>query len=683
LFCKQGKKRLKFLRRFHDIVSDQTQSFDEKIYSLLRFGLEVFELDIAIVSKIAEESYLVKYVITPDDSLPVGTSFELSGTYCLHTLAADGALAFHQASSSRIANHPCYINFQLESYIGAPIKVGADTYGTVNFSASKASKPFTEQAYDYVELFAQWLGAEFARRMAAKQLIKNNNTLLKLENVANIGTWEVDLLDKKVTCSDQVRRIYQVPMSFQPDLKSTTEFFKAGKSQEDINRAVEKAMTVGEKWHLELELLTAKGKNIWVSSFGEAEFVDGKCVRLFGTLQEVTESVELRLALKNKQALAQRMLEDRSMLLAKISHELRTPLNGITGMLTTLLGEKDETRRVEKLKVALRSADILLNIINEVMDFSKINHGELKLEPNHFLLKTIFVDLISLYIPLFKTAKVEFKTNITVDDDCWAYCDNTRLSQIVSNLLSNALKFTETGCVEFSVNAVKSNTDLLLDIKVSDTGRGMTKEFLESLFSPFTQEVDRQKSVGGSGLGLAIVKELVDYMNGAINVDSTYLQGTTFSLQIPLKVGEKQVEAIKLSGGEIDTSGLSVLVVDDNQINRLVLDASLEKLNIKADVAVDGQDAIFKCKQHKYDLIFMDCVMPVLDGLEATKILREQNISTFEDTLIVALTANTSATDKVACKEAGMDMFISKPFKLHAIEEAVKRVVEKRTLNKT
>lgn len=683
MFCKQGRKRLKFLRRFHDIVSDQTQSFDEKIYSLLSFGLEVFNLDIAIVSKIAEESYLVKYVITPDDSLPVNTSFELSGTYCLHTLAADGALAFHQASTSRIANHPCYINFQLESYIGAPIKVGAETYGTVNFSASKASKPFTEQAYDYVELFAQWLGAEFARRMASKQLIKNNNTLLKLESVANIGTWEVDLLNRKVTCSDQVRRIYQVPMSFQPDLKSTTEFFKAGKSQEDINKAVEKAIKSGEKWHLELELLTAKGKHIWVSSFGEAEMVDGKCVRLFGTLQEVTESVELRLALKNKQALAQRMLEDRSMLLAKISHELRTPLNGITGMLTTLLGEKDETRRVEKLKVALRSADILLNIINEVMDFSKINHGELKLEPNHFLLKTIFVDLISLYIPLFKAAKVEFKTNINVADDCWAYCDNTRLSQIVSNLLSNALKFTEAGCVEFSVIAVKSNNDLLLDIKVSDTGRGMTEAFLESLFSPFTQEVDRQKSVGGSGLGLAIVKELVEYMSGSIIVDSTYLQGTTFSLHIPLKVGKRQDETLQASDGTIDTSCLSVLVVDDNQINRLVLDASLEKLNIKADMAVDGQDAVFKCKQHKYDLIFMDCVMPVLDGLEATQILREQNISTVEDTLIVALTANTSATDKLACTEAGMDMFISKPFKLHAIEEAVKRVIEKRASNKS
>lgn len=679
---KLGVKRLNFLRRFHDIVSDQTQSFDEKIYSLLSFGLEVFELDIAIVSKITEQSYLVKYVITPDDSLPIETTFELSGTYCLHTLAADGALAFHQASTSRIANHPCYVNFQLESYIGAPIRVGSDTYGTVNFSASNASKPFTEQAYDYVELFAQWLGAEFARRLASEQLVKNNNTLLKLEGIANIGTWEVDLSSRKVTCSDQVRRIYEVPMSFQPELKSTIEFFKAGKSREDIMRAVEKAMTVGDKWHLELELLTGKGKHIWVSSFGEAEFVDGQCVRLFGTLQDVTESVELRLELKSKQALAQRMLEDRSMLLAKISHELRTPLNGITGMLTTLLGEKEETRRVEKLKVGLRSADILLNIINEVMDFSKINHGELKLEPSHFLLKTIFVDLSSLYIPLFQTANVQFKTIINVPDDCWAYCDNTRLSQIVSNLLSNALKFTEAGGVEFSVNSVKIDSNLMLDIKVSDTGRGMTKEFLESLFSPFTQEVDRKTNVGGSGLGLAIVKELVDYMKGTINVDSVYQQGTTFSLQIPLIEGEMQVEKVQFSDGAIDTSGLSVLVVDDNQINRLVLDASLEKFNIKADVAVDGQDAVFKCKQKQYDLIFMDCVMPVLDGLEATKVLRKQNISAFEDTLIVALTANTSATDKVACTEAGMDMFISKPFKLHAIEEAVKCAVERQALNK-
>lgn len=668
---------MNFLRSFHDIVSDQSQSFDEKTHSLLKFGLDVFNLDIAIVSKIEQNIYTVLYVITPDNSLASGTTFDLEGTYCVHTLAANAALTFHKASSSRIANHPCYLNFQLESYIGAPIKVGSNVFGTVNFSSPAVSTPFSQQAHDYVELFAQWLGAEFARKITNEQLVKNNNTLLKLEAVANIGTWEVDLLTDKVTWSEQTRRIYQVSDSYVPDLNAATEFFKAGESRESIVNAVNSAIQSGEKWHLDLELVTANGQTLWVSTFGEAELLNGRCVRLFGTLQDVTESVMLREELKNKKAEAERMLEDRSMLLAKISHELRTPLNGITGMLTTLLGERREDKRVEKLKIALRSADILLSIINEVLDFSKINHGELKLEPNHFLLKTIFVDLASLYIPLFRDSKVDFQTNITIADDCWAYCDNARLSQIASNLLSNALKFTDEGLVKFNADVNVVGDKLALHLEVCDSGRGMTNSFLDSLFSPFTQEIDAKKSKGGTGLGLAIVKELIDFMGGTITVDSTFNQGTTFIVDIPLAVGAVQIENNPRVNVVIAATNLSVLVVDDNQINRLVLDASLEKLNIKADFAVDGEDAILKCKQKKYDLIFMDCVMPQLDGLEATKILRAQHICPYADTLIVALTANTSSTDKVACKEAGMDMFISKPFKLHSIEEAVVNAVGK------
>ena len=662
---------MNFLRSFHNIVSDQQQSFDEKIDNLLKFGLNVFDLEIAIISEVIGSQYVVRHVITADNSLAVGTVFDLAGTYCVHTLAASKALAFHQTSTSRIAHHPCYVNFQLESYIGAPIKVGKDIYGTVNFSSPNSSTPFSEQAHDYVELFAQWLGSEFARKSANQQLLKNNNTLVKLESIANIGSWEVDLLTNKVTWSKQTRRIYQVDDAFIPDLDSAIGFFKEGESRNSITHAVEVGMKTGGKWHLDLELITAKNNSVWVSAFGEAEFVDGTCVRLFGTLQDVTESVLLREELKNKKAQAERMLEDRSMLLAKISHELRTPLNGITGMLTTLLGEQSEEKRVEKLKVALRSADILLNIINEVLDFSKINHGELKLEPNHFLLKTIFVDLASLYIPLFKANNIDFKTQLEITDDCWAYCDNTRLSQITSNLLSNALKFTDAGEVHFKVNVTQANNQLNLRLEVSDTGRGMTKPFLASLFSPFTQEVDAKSNKGGTGLGLAIVKELIEYMGGVIKVNSTFQQGTTFVVDIPLAIGTMQVEMNQYAGTTIDTSGLSVLVVDDNQINRFVLDATLEKLQIKADFAVDGEDAILKCQQTKYDLIFMDCVMPQLDGLEATKILRAENICRHQDTLIVALTANTSASDKIACKEAGMDLFISKPFKLHSVEEAV------------
>ena len=667
---------MNFLRRFHDIVSNQELDFESKINKLLIFGLEVFDLELGIVSKVDENSYIVLHAITPDNSLLPGTVFDLQGTYCVHTLGAGSALAFHKASQSAIANHPCYINFQLESYIGAPIKIGDKIFGTVNFSSAKDSLAFNDDAYDYIELFAQWLGSEFARSQTKEQLIKNSNTLLKLESVANIGTWEVDLIENKIYWSEQTKRIHQVSSDYQPVMEGALEFYKEGASRENISQAVKNATEKGEKWNLDLQIVTAKNKILWVSTFGEAEFDGGRCIRLFGTFQDVTESMLLREELKQKQAQAERLLEDRSMLLAKISHELRTPLNGITGMLTTLIDEHSEEVRAEKIKVALRSADILLSIINEVLDFSKINHGELKLEPTDFLLKTIFTDLTSLYTPLFKNTHVSLKVENTIDDTFWAFSDNTRLSQITSNLLSNALKFTENGSVLLKTSIEHAKKSQSLNIEVSDTGRGMSKGFLESLFSPFSQEVDAKNSKGGTGLGLAIVKELVEYMGGTIKVKSTPNEGTTFLLNIPIESGKEQKQDSLITNQDTDGSELSVLVVDDNDINRLVLHASLSKLNIKADSAVDGQDAILKCKQKHYDLIFMDCIMPILDGFEATKQLRADNTCPKQETYIVAITANTSSQDKLACQQAGMDMFISKPFKLPTLEKAVINALE-------
>jgi signal transduction histidine kinase/CheY-like chemotaxis protein len=662
---------LKFLRSFHDIVSDQKLDFDAKIKKLLAFGLTVFDLDIAIISKVENTSYTVLDVITPDNSLLPGTQFDFSGTYCVHTLAAGSSLAFHHVAQSSIAKHPCYTNFQLESYIGAPIKIGENVFGTVNFSSAKITKPFNEDAHDYIELFAQWLGSELARAEFKEKLIKRSNTLNKLESIASIGTWEADLVQNSIYWSKQTKRIHEVEDSFRPHFEQAIEFYKEGKSRDSITNAIEAAISSGTKFHLELEIITAKNNFIWVSTFGEAEFDDDKCVRLFGTFQDITESMQLRQELTKQKSDAERMLEDRSMLLAKISHELRTPLNGITGMLTTLIDEHNEERRAEKINIALRSADILLNTINEVLDFSKINHGELKLEPNNFLLKTIFTDLTSLYSPLFKDTPVVLEINNQIPDNCWAYCDNSRLSQIASNLLSNALKFTDRGVVKLAISTVENKSNLTLNITVSDTGIGMSDPFLKSLFSPFTQEVDAKNNKGGTGLGLAIVNELVEYMQGTIHVQSQQNKGSQFSVSLPIAYGKEEVIIATQNEININGSNLNVLVVDDNHINRMVLDASLEKLHINADFAVDGQDAILKCKQQQYDLIFMDCIMPILDGFSATKQLREQKICTKAHTYIVVLTANTSSQDKLASIEAGMDMFIAKPFKLPSIEKAV------------
>lgn len=661
-----------FLRQFHDIVSNQQTNFDDKVAQLLHFGLAIFNLDFAIVSRVEEQVYTVIHVVSPNDAIPVGAQFDVAGTYCSHTLAADKALSFNHASQSYIAEHPCYKNFQLESYIGAPIHIGKRVFGTVNFSAAQSTAPFTEEAHDYVELFAQWLGNEFARNLSSEKLIKKNSMLAQVEEVAKIGSWELDLITNNLYWSKQTKVIHEVPEDFKPDLENAIQFYKQGESRQAIEKVVKEAIEQGKDWNIEIELITAKGNPIRVSTVGKAEFKEGACVRIIGTFQDITKSVLLREELKKQKADAERTLEDRSILLAKISHELRTPLNGITGMLTTLLYEKSEQKREEKLKIALRSADILLNIINEVLDFSKINHGELKLEPSHFLLKTIFVDIVSLYSPLYQQSNLSFDATIDISDECWTFSDNTRITQIVSNLLSNALKFTEQGEVTLTASAKELNDKVFLSFKVTDSGIGMTENFMKSLFSPFTQEISKDRKKGGTGLGLAIVKELIDYMGGTVEVKSEHRKGSCFEIKLPLEKGQPQSHQQQdVSNIDFTTLPLAILVVDDNQINRLVLKAHLEKLGLTADFACDGVDAINKCKQNNYNLIFMDCVMPELDGLEATRYLRANGICPENKTFIIALTANTSADDKAACKKAGMDLFVSKPVKNTAIEQSI------------
>ncbi|TMO41960.1 MULTISPECIES: GAF domain-containing hybrid sensor histidine kinase/response regulator [unclassified Pseudoalteromonas] len=663
---------MNFLRQFHDIVSNQQTNFDDKVAQLLHFGLAIFNLDFAIVSRVEEQVYTVIHVVSPNDAIPVGSQFDVAGTYCSHTLAADKALSFNHASQSYIAEHPCYKNFQLESYIGAPIHIGKRVFGTVNFSAAQSTAPFTEEAHDYVELFAQWLGNEFARNLSSEKLIKKNSMLAQVEEVAKIGSWELDLITNHLYWSKQTKVIHEVPEDFKPDLENAIQFYKQGESRQAIEKVVKEAIEQGKDWNIEIELITAKGNPIWVSTVGKAEFEEGACVRIIGTFQDVTKSVLLREELKKQKADAERTLEDRSILLAKISHELRTPLNGITGMLTTLLYEKSEQKREEKLKIALRSADILLNIINEVLDFSKINHGELKLEPSHFLLKTIFVDIVSLYSPLYQQSNLSFDATIDISDECWTFSDNTRITQIVSNLLSNALKFTEQGEVTLTASSKELNDKVFLSFKVTDSGIGMTENFMKSLFSPFTQEISKDRKKGGTGLGLAIVKELIDYMGGTVEVNSEHRKGSCFEIKLPLEKGQPQSHQQQdVSNIDFTTLPLAILVVDDNQINRLVLKAHLEKLGLTADFACDGVDAINKCKQNNYNLIFMDCVMPELDGLEATRYLRANGICPENKTFIIALTANTSADDKAACKKAGMDLFVSKPVKNTAIEQSI------------
>ncbi|MCF2858083.1 ATP-binding protein [Pseudoalteromonas sp. SMS1] len=669
---------MSFLRQFHTIVSDQTLSTDEKIQSLLTFGLEVFSLDIAIVSKVVGENYEILYVESDNPDLTPTCTFDLGGTYCTHTLKANKALSFHCAGQSTISTHPCYINFQLESYIGAPIRVGKETMGTVNFSSPNVSAPFTAAHIDYVELFAQWLGSEFARRQAESVLRNNYKTLQKMEEVASIGSWRIDLESKDIFWSNQTKLIHDLNIIDKPKLDLWLSFFENEDCRQTFSHFISEAITHGTPWEVELPVVTQIGRRIWVSLHGEAQFNEGKCTSLFGSLQDITHSVELRETLKAQRREAEMLLDERSHFLSKISHEMRTPLNGISGLLINSLEEQNPDKRTENVQLALRSADILLGLVNEVLDFSKISQEGLSLSTKPTDLPQVMSDIVELYKQLITSPSVDFEANINLCQDYTVECDPVRLNQIITNLLSNALKFTPQGKIQLSVHTHHIDTGIVLHIIVSDSGIGMSPASLASLFQPFKQgEEEVGSRYGGTGLGMSIVKELIDVMNGDIDVQSKLGEGSLFKVSIPLQTTSKCKQDTPFQENTpFDASKLNVLVVEDNEINQKVMEAFLQKFNVTSDFASNGEVALQKCSVKSYDLVFMDSVMPVMDGPTTARNLIKQKLLP-NHAHIVALTGNTSAEDKAVCEQAGMQDFLSKPIELMPLAEALSNCLEK------
>ncbi|MBY6196473.1 ATP-binding protein [Vibrio hangzhouensis] len=344
--------------------------------------------------------------------------------------------------------------------------------------------------------------------------------------------------------------------------------------------------------------------------------------------------------------------------LAMINHELRTPLNGLLGS-AELLADTGLTETQRDLHRNLnQSGQLLKAIINDLLDFSKIEAGMLELIETTFDWNTIESTLRSIFEHQATEKQLSFSINADSLSGRLIQGDLERLTQIFVNLIGNAIKFTDQGRVELNVILRDSDVEFL----VSDTGIGISREAQRSLFEPFIQ-ADRSstRNYEGTGLGLAICKRLVELMKGQITVDSRVGEGTTFRVILPLTFIKRKADVLQqvnLREPAYDLSALKVLVVDDIKMNQIVITKMLSKLGIKADLAVNGAQALECAMKRQYDIIFMDCRMPVMDGFEATRRLREFNYTK----PIVALTAGTTLEERQTCHAVGMDDILSKPY---------------------
>lgn len=392
---------------------------------------------------------------------------------------------------------------------------------------------------------------------------------------------------------------------------------------------------------------------------------------LLSTSQRLRSDLEARNEELHRVALEnERLARSKTDFLARMSHELRTPLNGVIGMIEALNRvDLDEGPR-RYAKIARTSADALLVMINDVLDLSKLDVGAVELEQSAVYLRGTLEEVAEMGRSIVGERPVEVRVGIDEQLPESVLTDSTRLRQVLLNLVSNAIKFTEAGHV--SVKARGEDEDLV--IEVEDTGMGIESERLHLIFEPFAQaEIAVHRKFGGTGLGLAISRDLAQLMGGSLCARSTLGVGSTFVLRLPLVPagGEEDVAPRTLASKPLPTRLRKVLLVEDSPINVAVATLLLEELELDFDVAQDGTQAVEMTGRRDYDLVLMDLNMPKMDGLEATRRIRHRD---GPGTRIIALTANAFAEDREVCREAGMDDFVAKPVTLEALIEALSRM---------
>lgn len=541
-----------------------------------------------------------------------------------------------------------------------------------------------------------------------KNMRKSEERLEMVIQGAGIGTWDLDFVTQKFTYNDLWAQLNGLPSQ-----RGEHDLEWALKLSYELDRPVimnmvtslknEKAGSAGSVYSFEYRVLC---DNVWswrkVTGRVTERATDGAVTRISGTTTDVharkiadMNEQEYKAHLEDMVHLRTRELEEarnqalaatqvKSVFLSTVSHEIRTPMNAIIGFIHLFERTNLQEKQVSYLDKMHLAANSLLSIINDVLDFSKIEAQKMELESIPFLLHPVIDSVKSIMDFAAREKKLALTVDFALDVPAAVQGDPTRLQQILLNLLSNAVKFTQQGTVHLAVQVLPAASDsasLGADTTgmcrvlfgVADTGIGMTQKQIDKLFQPFVQvDSSTARKFGGTGLGLAICKQLAELMGGTIRVTSEVQRGTTFYVELPLRVVDAaQVHSASLVDvtrrNLLAASGrpARALVVDDNEINLEIARAMLEAEGLTVDVVENGLEALEKLTLMNFDIVFMDMQMPVMDGLEATRRIRALAVEAGAEGLrnlpIIAMTANAMQEDKTLCFEVGMNDHLSKP----------------------
>jgi len=515
---------------------------------------------------------------------------------------------------------------------------------------------------------------------AMRSLERTQQRLQLATEMANLQVYDVDYQRRSIVTAGKAL----FPLGEAEDKGVAEAVFTGGtgrfldpRDRDRVAAAGRRFMEAGTPYEMEYRVLRDSGEEFWIAEVMQAmRGDDGKIRRVIGAMQNITARKLAERALISAKEEAEAATLAKSAFLATMSHEIRTPLNGVLGMAQAMTTGPLAPAQRERLEVIRQSGETLLTVLNDVLDLSKIEAGRLELEEAEFDIGAVAAGAHAAFLVVAAQKGLALDLTVTRAAAGVYLGDATRVRQLLNNLISNALKFTETG----RVGVTAGRRGGALTLTVVDTGIGMSPAQQAALFQKFAQaDASTTRRFGGTGLGLAICRELAELMGGRIEAKSVQGQGSTFVATLPLARRERaarktaaRTQPKRPAQGDEARAGLRLLAAEDNPVNQLVLKALLAQIGVEPVMVGDGVDAVAAWESGDWDLILMDVQMPRMDGPTATRFIRERELAQRRRrTPIVALTANAMTHQVNEYLAAGMDGFVAKPIEIDRLFAAL------------